>query len=104
MDPGFKKFTFIHDRLAIKMNRCLEETDTLEWRTKGKTTLIQIELQKITAPNNYKLIMCLSIMWKILTEQIRENIYYSLISGGLFPEIQGRMPQGNKRKRRSTIN
>ena len=36
----FKKFTTIHDRLAIEMNRCLEETYISEWMTKGKTTLI----------------------------------------------------------------
>ena len=37
----FKKFTSIHDRLAIKMNRCLQETEIPEWITKGKTALIQ---------------------------------------------------------------
>ena len=29
----FKKFNSIHVRLAIKMNRCLQETDILEWIT-----------------------------------------------------------------------
>ena len=31
----------IHNRLAIEMNRCLEEIDMPEWMTKGKTTLFQ---------------------------------------------------------------
>ena len=35
-DSAFKKFTPIHDRLAIEMNRCLEETDIPEWMTKRK--------------------------------------------------------------------
>ena len=30
MDTGSKKSTSIHDRLAIEMNRCLEETDIPE--------------------------------------------------------------------------
>ena len=54
--------------------------------TKGKTTLIQKDPSKGTTPNNYRWITGLSMMWKILTAQIREKNYYSLISCGLFPE------------------
>ena len=38
----------------------------------------------ITAPNNYRPITCLPMMWKILTAQIREEIYYSLTRRELF--------------------
>ena len=31
----------IHDRLAIEMNRCLQEANVPEWMTKRKTILIQ---------------------------------------------------------------
>ena len=41
-----------------------------------------------TAPNNYRPITCLTMIWKILTAQIREEIYYSLTSHRLFPEEQ----------------
>ena len=37
----FKKFTSIHDRLALEMNKCLQKAHIPEWMTKGKTTLIQ---------------------------------------------------------------
>ena len=57
-----------------------------DWITKGKATLIQKDASKGTAPNNYRPITCLPMMWKILTAQIREKIYYSLTSFGLFPE------------------
>ena len=40
--------------------------------------------KKEIAPNNYRPITCLRIMWKVLTTQIKE-IYDSLISDGLFP-------------------
>ena len=50
----FKKFTSIHDRLAIEMNRGLQETVISEWITKEKTTLTQKDLQKGKATNNYK--------------------------------------------------
>ena len=31
-------------------------------------------------PNNFRLIICLPMMWKILTTQIREEIYYLFTS------------------------
>ena len=40
----FKKFTSIPDRLALEMNRCLQDAQVHDWMTKGKTTLIQKEL------------------------------------------------------------
>ena len=71
----FKKSTSIHDRLALEMNRCLQDTQVPDLMTKGKTTLIQKNPSKGTAPNNYRPITCLPMMWKILTTQIREEIY-----------------------------
>ena len=59
-----------------------------QWMTQVKTTLILKEPQKVTAPNNYRPIMCLPIMHKILTVPIREEIYYLLISCRLFPQEQ----------------
>ena len=64
--------------------------------TKGKTTLIQKDLSKGTAPNNYRPITCLPMMWKILTAQIREEIYYSLTSRGLFPDEQKGCRKGSR--------
>ena len=51
-----------------------------------KTTLIQKVPLKGTAPTNHRPIMCQPMMWKILTAQIREQIYYSLISRGIFTD------------------
>ena len=82
----FKKFPSIPDRLALEMNRCLQDEQVPDWMTKGKTTLIQKDPSKGTAPNNYKPIICLPMMWKISTAQIKEEIYYSLINRGLFPD------------------
>ena len=86
----FEKFTPIHDRLALEMNKCLQTAHVLEWMTKGKTTLTQKDPNKEIAPNNYRPITCQPMMWKILTAQVREEIYYSLTSRGLFPEEQKR--------------
>ena len=58
----FKKFASIHDRLALEMNRCLQGAIVPDWMTKGKTTLIQKDPSKGTAPNNYRPITCLPRM------------------------------------------
>ena len=64
--------------------------------TKGKTTLIEKNPSKGTAPNNYRPINCLPIMWKILTAQKRENIYYSLTNHGLLPDEQKGCRKGSR--------
>ena len=64
--------------------------------TKGRTTLIQKNPSKGNAPNNYRPITCLRMMWKILTAQIREEIYYSLTSHGLFPDEQRGCCKGSR--------
>ena len=74
----FKKFTSIHGRLALEMNRCLQDAQVPDRITKGKTTLIQKDPIKVTALNNYRPISCLPVMWKILTAQIRKKNHYSL--------------------------
>ena len=84
----FKKFTSIHGILALEMNRCLEGAQLPDWVTKRKTTLIQKDPSNGNAPNNYRPIICLPMMWKILTVQIREKIYDSLTSRRLFPDEQ----------------
>ena len=91
-----KKFTSIHNRLALKMNRCLQYAQVPEGMTKGKTTLIQKDPRKVTVPNNYRPIPRLPMMWKIFTAQIREEIYYSLTNHGLFPEEEEVYRKGSR--------
>ena len=57
------------------MNKCLQRAHVPEWMTKGRTTLIQKDPSKVTVPNNCIPLTCLPMMWKILTAQIREEIY-----------------------------
>ena len=58
----FKKFTSILDRLALEMNKFLQIAHVSEWMTKGRTTLIQKDPNKGTAPNNYRPITGLPMM------------------------------------------
>ena len=78
------------------MNKCLQTAHLPEWMTKGRITLIHKDPNKGTAPNNYRPITCLPMMWKILTAQIREEIYYSLTSRGLFPDEQKGCRKGSR--------
>ena len=64
--------------------------------TEGKTALIQKDPSKGTAPNNYRPITCIPMTWKILTAHIREKIYDSLTSGGLFPGEQKGCHKGSR--------
>ena len=58
----FRKFSSIHDRLALEMNRCLQDAQVPDRMSKRKTTLIQKDLSKGTAPNNNRPITCLPMM------------------------------------------
>ena len=78
------------------MNRCLQDAQVPDWMTKGKTTLIQKDPSKGTARNYYRPITCIPIMWKVLIAQIREEIYYSLSSCGLFPDEQKGCYKGSR--------
>ena len=91
----FQKFTSMHDRLAIELNRCLEERD-IQMDDQGKTTQIQNEPKKEITPNNYWPKTYPPMMLKILTAQIREEIYFSFISYGLFSKEQPECRKGTK--------
>ena len=54
MDTGFKKLFSVHDRMTIEMERCMKETNILEWLTKVKTTMIQENTEKETTPHYYR--------------------------------------------------
>ena len=91
----FKKFTSIHCKLALEMNRCLQGTQVPEWMTKGNTTLIQKDPNKRNAPNNCRQITCLPMTWKIHTTN-KEQIYNPLTSRGLFVDEQKRCRKGSR--------
>ena len=84
----FKKFTSIHDRLALEINKCRQSAYVPRSMAKEKTTLIQKDPSKGSAPNIYRPITCLPMMWKTLAAQVREKINYSPTNCGLFRDEQ----------------
>ena len=78
------------------MNICLQGAQVPEWMTKGMATLNQKGPSKGPAPINYRPITYLPMTWKILTAQVREEIYYTLTSRKLFPEEQKGCCKGSR--------
>ena len=64
--------------------------DQIKYHTDSK------EPKKETAQNKYWPITCLPKMWKILTEQIKGMIYYSLTSRLFFPGEQKGCREGSR--------
>ena len=66
--------------------------------TKGKSPLIQNDTTHLkgTVPRNNRSVKCLPMMWKMLTAQIREAVYYSLTSRRLFPKEQKGYRKGSR--------
>ena len=90
----FKKFTSIHDRLALKMNRCLQGAHVPEWMTKYHTD--PEGPNQRNRPKNFRPTTCKWMTRKILIVQIREDIYYPLTSRRLFLEEQKGCSKGSR--------
>ena len=66
--------------------------------TYGRTVLCQKDPVKGNSVENFRPIICLPLMWKLLTGMISEDIYFSMENENLLPEEQ----KGYRRKRRGT--
>ena len=94
----FKRFTSIHDSLAIALNNCVKEGRVPGWMVKGRTVLIQKNPVKGTVAANYRPIACLPLMWKLLTGIFAGKIYEHLDTNDLLPDEQ----KGCRKKSRGT--
>ena len=58
------------------------------WLTKGRTALLQKDKSKGNIASNYRPIICLPLMWKLLSGVIENQIYGYLDQQKLLPEEQ----------------
>ena len=66
----------LHERASSQVNRILMgENDLPEWMTHDRTVPCQKDLKKGNTAKNYRPITCLSLMWKLLTRVIAEEMY-----------------------------
>ena len=90
IQEGLKKKTF--------RKRCLENGNVLMWMTKGRKLLMQKDKEKGKTASNNRPITYLSLVWKLLTGAITEEIYGFLDTNLLLPQEQ----KGCRRKSRRT--
>ena len=87
----------MHERIATPFNEILEGTKEIpSWMTYGRTVLGQKDPVKGNYVENFRPIVCLPIMWKLLTGIISEDMYCFMEKENLLPEEQ----KGCRRKTR----
>ena len=77
-DYWFKNLRPYHDRLVLQLSNTTykKQVYSNEW-WKGKLPWSRRTPKNGRSPSNYRPLTCLPVNWKILTTQIREEIYYS---------------------------
>ena len=92
----FKKLPSLHSALTEALNDCVESGNVPAWMVKGRTVLIQKDPAKGRAVSNYRHIVCLPHMWKLLTGIFAEKIYDHLHRNNLLPDEQKGCRKGSR--------
>ena len=69
-----KSLSSLHERISSQMKRILMGDDLPEWMTYGRKVFYWKDPQKCNKADNYRSITCLTLMWKLLTGVIAEEI------------------------------
>ena len=83
-----KNLTSLHLALAAMFNECLTSEVVPDWLTKGTTYLIIKDKSKGNDVTNYRPITCLSLLWKLFTGILAEEMYNHLEKNDLLPAEQ----------------
>ena len=73
-----KKLPGLHPRLQLHLQECVNQGNVPKWMVRERTVLYQKDPTKGTQANNYRVIACLPIMWKLLTGIMGEKLYQHL--------------------------
>ena len=67
--PGFwlKNFSSLQRRVRSQLKECLDSGFVSSWLTKGRTALLQTDKSKGNIVSNYRRLIYLSLMWKLLS-------------------------------------
>ena len=93
-----KNLTSLHVSISTYFNDCLESGTVPAWLTTGNTVLIVKDKAKGNDVTNFRPITCLSLLWKLLTGILSEEIYNHLNYNGLLTLEQ----KGCRQKSRGT--
>ena len=83
-----KIFSSLHERVRLQLKECLDSGFVPSWLTRGRTSLLQKDKSKGNVASNFRPITCLSLMWKLLTGVIADQIYAHLDQEKLLLEEQ----------------
>ena len=83
-----KNFSSLHERVRLQLKKCLDSVFVPSWLTRGKTSLLQKDESKGNVASNYRPLTCLSLIWKLSTGVIADQIYEHLDQEKLLPEEQ----------------
>jgi len=92
-----KAFTELHQLIADQMNDIIQSGEVPSWLTQGRTVLIQKDKSKGNSPYNFRPITCLSILWKLLTGVIADEIYKHLENENLLMKKQKGCTSGSRK-------
>ena len=81
-----KSFTALHGVLAAALNECVEVGDVPGWLVEGRTILVMKDSKNGTEVGNYRPIVCLNLIWKLLTGIISDKTYDHLEKNRLLPQ------------------
>ena len=91
-----KKLPGLHPRLQLHLQECVNQGNVPERMVRRRTVLIQKDPTKGIQANNYRLIACLPIMWKLLTGIMGEKLYQHLERNGLPADEQKGCRKGSR--------
>ena len=91
-----KNFSSLHERVRLQLKECLDSVFVRSWLTRGKTSLLQKDQSKGNVASNYRPLTCLSLIWKLSTVVIVDQIYEHLDQEKLLPEEQKGCRKGSR--------
>ena len=86
----------MHESVRLQLKQCLDSECVPSWLTRGRTSLLQKDKSKGNAASNYRPITFLSLMWKLLTAVIADQIYAHLDQKKLLLEEQKGCRKGSR--------
>ena len=91
-----KNFSSLHERLRLQLKECLDSGLMPSWLTRGRTSPLQKDKSKSNVASNYRPIICLPLISKLLTGVTADQIYAHLDQEKLLPEEQKGCNKGSR--------
>ena len=81
-----KMFVSMQERIALHLQSCIIRGEVPDWMKTGRTVLLLKDKSKGNELSNYSPITYLSLMWKLITGILADEIYNHLKKNYLLPE------------------